>query len=162
MTRSWTAGRGISRNSWREPTRKTTLATRNSRHWGPRDNTRKVEKALGKMKNGKAVGPDNIPAEVGKCLYRKSWSEVLDRYLHQDLGRYLTNGKEASWFLYLRRKGTSWAAETTGQSSPCDTAWRFMRECLNTACERRWTSVSSLDSWRGDQQRIQYSHQGST
>ena len=101
------------------------------------------------MKNGKAVGPDNIPAEVGKCLYRKSWSEVLDRYLQQDLGSDLTNGKEASWFLYLRRKGTSWSAETTGQSSPCDTASRSMRECLNTACERRWTSVSSLDSYHG-------------
>ena len=84
-----------------------------------------------------------------KCLYRESWSEVLDRYLQQDLGSDLTNGKEASWFLYLRRKGTSWSAETTGQSSPCDTACRSMRECLNTACERRWTSVSSLDSYHG-------------
>ncbi len=43
----------------------------------------------------------------------------------------------------------------------CHSMKIYERECLNTACEKRWTSVkNSLASWRGYQQQTQYLHWG--
>ncbi|XP_069985581.1 uncharacterized protein [Penaeus vannamei] len=41
-------------------------------------NRQEVKEALRKMKNGKATGPDNIPAEVWKCLGDKGIDMLWD------------------------------------------------------------------------------------
>ena len=46
-----------------------------------------MERALDKMKNGKAVGPDGIPVEVWKCLGREGvdilW-DLFSKIYHQE------------------------------------------------------------------------------
>ena len=45
-----------------------TDATARNERLVPEVTREEVRRALGKMKKGKAVGPDGLPAEVWKCL----------------------------------------------------------------------------------------------
>lgn len=64
-----------------------------------------VRRALKRMKSGKALGPDDIPVEVWKCLGEVAvefLTGLFNRFL--DRGRCLRNGK-VCWCPFFKNKG---------------------------------------------------------
>ena len=73
-----------------------------------------VRFAMKRMKNGKAVGPDDIPVEAWKCL-----GEVAVEFLTKLFNNILVNERmpaewrKAYWCPYLRIRAMCRAARTT-------------------------------------------------
>ena len=67
-----------------------------------------LRRALKRMKNGKAAGPDNIPVELWKCLYRRDTVAVdfltSSFNIHLESGRMLSNGGEVCGCRFLRKR----------------------------------------------------------
>jgi hypothetical protein len=69
------------------------------------------------MKNGKATGPDEIPAEVWKCLGNEGicnfvfYVNCLEKYMYRT--GHQTSGETVSLYPYIRKKETYSTMETT-------------------------------------------------
>ena len=73
-----------------------------------------VKNALKRMKKGKAVGPDELPVEVWKCM-GKMGTKFLTRLFNRLLmgKRVQKNGEGVCLSQFIKTKGTHSAVETT-------------------------------------------------